>query len=113
MQALARTTTRGGATFAVNSASATNCYRSGRFDAALLHVLARYDEVMAIMLPSFREERAASYSPFLPVHPRTGIVMQVPIEKIDAAAGTLFWHDPDTKEIFETPVTGGACKLQW
>ncbi|HEY4846996.1 MAG TPA: lysine--tRNA ligase [Methylocella sp.] len=94
-------------------ASATDYYRSGRFDAALLHVLARYDEVMAIMLPSFREERAASYSPFLPVHPRTGIVMQVPIEKIDAAAGTLFWHDPDTKEIFETPVTGGACKLQW
>src|ERR1700730_6580254 len=94
-------------------ASATDYYRSGRFDAALLHVLAGYDEVMAIMLPSFREERAASYSPFLPVHPRTGIVMQVPIEKIDAAAGTLFWHDPDTKEIFETPVTGGACKLQW
>ncbi len=94
-------------------ASATDYYRSGRFDAALLHVLARYDEVMAIMLPSFREERAATYSPFLPVHPRTGVVMQVPIEGIDAGAGTLRWRDPDTKEIFETPVTGGACKLQW
>ncbi|MGH6846344.1 MAG: lysine--tRNA ligase [Methylocella sp.] len=94
-------------------ASATDYYRSGRFDAALLHVLARYDKVIAIMLPSFREERAATYSPFLPIHPRTGVVMQVPIERIDAAAGTLSWRDPDTKEIFETPVTGGACKLQW
>jgi lysyl-tRNA synthetase, class I len=93
--------------------SATDYYRSGRFDAALLRVLAHYDEVMAIMLPSFREERAATYSPFLPVHPRTGVVMQVPIERIDAGAGTLSWRDPDTNEIFETPVTGGACKLQW
>jgi lysyl-tRNA synthetase, class I len=94
-------------------ASATDYYRSGRFDAALLHILARYDKVMAIMLPSFREERAATYSPFLPIHPRTGVVMQVPIETIDAGAGTLSWRDPDTQERFETPVTGGACKLQW
>ncbi|MFZ3328420.1 MAG: lysine--tRNA ligase [Methylocella sp.] len=94
-------------------ASATDYYRSGRFDAALLHILARYDKVMAIMLPSFREERAATYSPFLPIHPRTGVVMQVPIETIDAGAGTLSWRDPDTKEFYETPVTGGACKLQW
>ena len=99
--------------FEYEFASATDYYRSGRFDAALLHVLARYDEVMAIMLPSFREERAATYSPFLPIHPRTGVVMQVPVERIDAGAGTLSWRDPDTKEIFVTPVTGGACKLQW
>jgi lysyl-tRNA synthetase class 1 len=94
-------------------ASATDYYKSGRFDASLLQMLAHYDEVMAIMLPSFREERAATYSPFLPLHPRTGIVMQVPIEKIDTAAGTLCWRDPDTQENFVTKVTGGACKLQW
>jgi lysyl-tRNA synthetase, class I len=99
--------------FEYEFASATDCYKSGRFDETLLHILARYDQVMAIMLPSFREERAATYSPFLPVHPRTGVVMQVPIERIDSAAGTLGWRDPDTNEIFETPVTGGACKLQW
>jgi lysyl-tRNA synthetase, class I len=93
--------------------SATDYYRSGRFDAALLHILAHYDEVMAIMLPSFREERAASYSPFLPIHPRTGVVMHVPIDSLDAHAGTISWRDPVTQEKFETPVTGGACKLQW
>src|SRR5579875_3917458 len=38
-------------------ASATDYYRSGRFDAALLRMLACYEKVMAIMLPSFREER--------------------------------------------------------
>jgi lysyl-tRNA synthetase, class I len=99
--------------FEYEFASATDYYRSGRFDAALLHILAQYNEVMAIMLPSFREERAATYSAFLPVHPRTGVIMQVPIERIDAGAGTLSWRDPDTKEIFETEVTGGGCKLQW
>ncbi len=50
--------------------SATECYRSGRFDATLLTVLERYDAVMAIMLPSLREERQQTYSPFLPLHPR-------------------------------------------
>ena len=94
-------------------ASATDYYTSGRFDAALLHILAHYDEVMAIMLPSFREERAATYSPFLPIHPRTGVVMQVPIDGIDVSTGTLSWRDPGTQEKFKTPVTGGACKLQW
>jgi lysyl-tRNA synthetase, class I len=94
-------------------ASATDYYTSGRFDAALLHMLARYEAVMAIMLPSFRQERAATYSPFLPVHPKTGIVMQVPIEIVDAAAGKIAWRDPVTEESFETLVTGGHAKLQW
>ena len=94
-------------------ASSTNYYRSGRFDAALLHMLARYDGVMKIMLPTFREERASTYSPFLPVHPVTGIVMQVSLEGHDAVKGTISWKDPESGELFETPVTAGHCKLQW
>jgi lysyl-tRNA synthetase class 1 len=94
-------------------ASSTEYYKSGRFDAALLHMLTRYQAIMAIMLPTFRQERAATYSPFLPIHPRTGIVMQVPIESTDAAAGTISWCDPATGEKFETKVTRGHCKLQW
>ncbi len=92
--------------------SSTDCYKSGRFDATLMLFLQRYDAVMKIMLPSLREERAQSYSPFLPIHPKTGIVMQVPAEP-DAAKGTIAWSDPETGERFETPVTGGHCKLQW
>jgi lysyl-tRNA synthetase class 1 len=93
--------------------SATECYRSGRFDKALLTVLERYDAVMAIMLPSLREERQQTYSPFLPLHPRTGEVMQVPIDEVRQNAGTLVWRAPATGERFETPVTGGHAKLQW
>jgi lysyl-tRNA synthetase class 1 len=93
--------------------SATDCYTSGRFDKTLLRMLEKIDDVMAIMLPSLREERAASYSPFLPISPRTGIVLQVPIVAHDAKAGTVSYDDPDTRERVTVPVTGGHCKLQW
>jgi lysyl-tRNA synthetase class 1 len=93
--------------------SSTDCYTSGRFDAALLNVLARFDAVMEIMLPSLREERAATYSPFLPVSPRSGEVLQVPIVAHDAKAGTISYDDPQTGERTTTEVTGGRCKLQW
>ena len=93
--------------------SATDCYTSGRFDQALLQVLKNFDRVMAVMLPSLREERAHTYSPFLPISERTGIVLQVPVTAHDATAGTITYEDPDTKESVTTPVTGGRCKLQW
>jgi lysyl-tRNA synthetase class 1 len=93
--------------------SATQCYGSGRFDAALRAVLERFEKVMAIMLPSLREERAQTYSPFLPISPHTGVVLQVPIVAHDAAAGTITYDDPDTNERVTTLVTGGRCKLQW
>src|SRR5215470_9299424 len=93
--------------------SSTDCYTSGRFDAALMTVLERFNEVLAIMLPSLREERAQTYSPFLPISPRTGIVLQVPMLAHDAKAGTITYEDPDTKERVTTLVTGGRAKLQW
>src|SRR6201747_2444908 len=93
--------------------SSTDCYMSGRFDAALLRVLERFDAVMEIMLPSLREERAQTYSPFLPLCPRTGVVLQVPVIAHDAKAGTITYEDPETRERMTTPVTGGRTKLQW
>jgi len=93
--------------------SASECYASGIFDKALLRVLERYDEVMAIMLPSLREERQKTYSPFLPVSPDTGEVLQVPIEERKLDAGTIVYRDPHTQKLVEVPVTGGHCKLQW
>src|ERR1700751_4214023 len=93
--------------------SSTDCYKAGRFDAALLRVLEHFDKVMAIMLPSLREERAATYSPFLPIDLRTGVVLQVPIIAHDAQRGTITYEEPETQERFTVPVTGGRCKLQW
>jgi lysyl-tRNA synthetase, class I len=93
--------------------SSTDCYMSGRFDKALLKVLERFDAVMDIMLPSLREERAATYSPFLPIDEKTGVVLQVPVTAHDAKAGTITYEDPETKMPITVPVTGGHCKLQW
>ena len=93
--------------------SSTECYTSGRFDEALLQVLARYDEIMEVMLPSLRDERRQTYSPFLPLCPKTGRVLQVPIVERDADAGTIVYRDADDGARVEVPVTGGACKLQW
>jgi len=92
--------------------SATDWYRSGRFDPVLLAVLRNYDQVMEIMLPSLRAERAATYSPFLPLCPRTGEVLQAPVLARDAEAGTIVYEGADGSRV-ETPVTGGRCKLQW
>src|SRR5260221_1067896 len=94
-------------------ASSTDYYTSGKFDAALMRVLQRIDEVMAVMLPSLREERAASYSPFLPICPRTGVVLYLPVVAHDWRAGTASHDDPETKERGQLPGHGGQCKLQW
>ena len=91
----------------------TDYYAAGRFDAALIRILQRFDKVMEVILPTLGPDRRATYSPILPLHPRTGIVMQVPMQARNPAAGTVVWRDPETNETFETSVKGGACKLQW
>jgi lysyl-tRNA synthetase class 1 len=92
--------------------SATEQYRSGHFDTALLKVLECYEAVQSIMLPSLGVERRQTYSPFLPVCAQTGNVLQVPVIATDHAAGTIVYMREDGKRV-ETPVTGGMCKLQW
>jgi lysyl-tRNA synthetase class 1 len=92
--------------------SSTATYKSGRFDAALLRILANYDKVMAVMLPTLGEERQQTYSPFLPVSPRSGKVLLAKVVSHDVARGTITYIEEDGSE--ETvPVTGGHCKLQW
>lgn len=92
--------------------SSTECYKTGRFDEALLTVLRVYDKIQAIMLPTLGEERRATYSPFLPIDPDTREVQQVPVLETDIEKGTILYRRADGVEV-ETPVTGGACKLQW
>jgi lysyl-tRNA synthetase class 1 len=92
--------------------SATDWYMSGRFDETLRLVLRHYDDVMDLMLPTLGPDRRATYSPFLPISPTTGRVLQVPVIARDADAGTIVFTDEDGT-LCETPVTGGKCKLQW
>jgi lysyl-tRNA synthetase class 1 len=93
--------------------SATDVYRSGGFDTALRQALRHHAEIVDVVLPTLGPERRATYSPILPIHPRTGIVMQVLIETIDPEAGTVGWRDPEDGTWYETPVTGGGAKMQW
>jgi len=92
--------------------SATECYKSGLFDDTLLKVLERYEAVKNVIIPTLGEERRVSYSPFLPVCPKTGRVLLVPVIETNVDAGTIVYEDEDGSKV-ETPVTGGHCKLQW
>ncbi len=93
-------------------ASATEYYKAGRFDEVLLRAAARYEDIMKVMLPTLGPERQATYSPFLPLSPKTGRVLYVPMLSVDAQAGTVTFLDEDGLET-TLPVTGGAVKLQW
>jgi lysyl-tRNA synthetase class 1 len=97
--------------FAYEFLSSTDCYKSGRFDAALLTVLRHYEAVRDVVLPTLGPERRATYSPFLPVCPKTGRVLQVPVVAWNTDAGTIVYEDEGART--EVPVTGGRCKLQW
>jgi len=92
--------------------SATELYRSGRYDEYLLRALEKFDDIMAVMLPTLGEERRATYSPFLPISPSTGRVLYVPMKAVDAEAGTITFDDEDGTEV-TVSVKGGNVKLQW
>ncbi|MER5170516.1 lysine--tRNA ligase [Thioclava sp. GXIMD2076] len=92
--------------------SATEFYKSGQFDEVLKRAVENYDAVMKVMLKSLRDERASTYSIFLPIHPETGRVLYVPMKSVNVADYTITFDDEDGRE-WTLPVTGGNVKLQW
>ena len=93
--------------------SSTDCYTNGDFDSTLIRVLEQYDAIMAIMLPTLGPERQATYSPFFPICPDSGRVLQAKVVAQNPAAGSISYIDPDSGDIRDIEVTGGKCKLQW
>jgi lysyl-tRNA synthetase, class I len=93
-------------------ASATDYYKSGRFDDMLIRALEKFDAIMAVMLPTLGEERQATYSPFLPISPISGRVLYVPMKNVNAKAGTITFADEDGTDV-TLDVRGGRTKLQW
>ncbi|MEZ5710217.1 MAG: lysine--tRNA ligase [Blastomonas sp.] len=91
--------------------SSTDRYKGGAFDEALRGVLRNYQAIMDIMIPTLRAERAATYSPVLPVSPKSGVVLQVPVEVVDAEAGLVRFED-EGETVVQSILSGGA-KLQW
>ncbi len=92
--------------------SSTDQYMSGKFDIYLLKILENYENIVNIILPTLRKERRESYSPFLPICKKTGIVLEVPVKIIDKKNGVISYKNNDNETV-ETTVTGGNCKLQW
>jgi lysyl-tRNA synthetase class 1 len=92
--------------------SSTERYGSGAFDDSLRQVLRGNQAILDIMLPTLREERRRTYSPILPISPTTGRVLQVPVEVVDAEAGTIRFTDEDGT-IVEQSALGGMAKPQW
>lgn len=92
--------------------SSTEAYKAGEFDATLLKILENYEKIINVILPTLGEERRKTYSPFLPICPKTGIVLQAPVLERNVDAGTIVYEEEDGSKT-ETLVTGGKCKLQW
>ena len=98
--------------FEYEFASATEYYKTGRFDDVLRLAAERYDAIMNVMLPTLGPERRATYSPFLPISPTSGRILYVPMKEVNAKDGTITFADEDGRDV-TLPVTGGKVKLQW
>jgi len=91
--------------------SSTDTYKKGLFNPALLLVLEKYEQIKEIVLPTLGKERQKTYSPFLPVCPETGQVLEVPVIEIKKKEGKIIYKNHGKK--IETEVINGKCKLQW
>ncbi len=91
--------------------SSTELYKSGYFNETLKLILKNYNEIMNIIIPTLGKERQKTYSPFLPICPDTGTVLEIPILEINEKNSKIIF-DHDGKKI-EKSILDGNCKLQW
>ena len=91
--------------------SSTENYKNGVFNNSLMRVLEKYEEIMNIILPTLREERRKTYCPFLPICPKTGRVLEIPLLSMDKKTGKVIFDNKNEK--IETNILDGNCKLQW
>ena len=89
----------------------TENYKKGKFNHSLMRVLDKYEEIMSIVLPTLRDERRKTYCPFLPICPKTGIVLEIPLSSMDKKTGRVVFDNNGEK--IETNILDGNCKLQW
>ena len=91
--------------------SSTSLYKSGFFNPTLELILNNYDEIMNIILPTLGKERQKTYSPFLPICPETGHVLEIPILEINKNKSQIIFDNNGKK--LEKSILDGNCKLQW
>ena len=91
--------------------SSTALYKSGFFNSSLKVILENYDGIMNIILPTLGKERQKTYSPFLPICPKSGHVLEIPVKNIDKNNSKIIF-DNNGKDL-EVSILNGNCKLQW
>ena len=91
--------------------SSTELYKSGHFNSTLKLILKNYQGIMDIIMPTLGKERQKTYSPFLPICPDTGIVLEIPILDIDEKNSIIIFDNKGSK--LEKSILDGNCKLQW
>ncbi len=97
--------------FRYNFKSSTSLYKSGFFNPTLQIIFEKYKEIMDIILPTLGKERQKTYSPFLPICPETGIVLEIPILEIQKDKSKIIFDNNGKK--LEASILDGNCKLQW
>ena len=91
--------------------SSTSLYKSGFFNSTLQLILENYDGIMNIILPTLGKDRQKTYSPFLPVCPENGHVLEIPVIKIDKNNSKIIFDNKGKN--LEKSILDGNCKLQW
>jgi lysyl-tRNA synthetase class 1 len=92
--------------------SATECYKNGMFNEYLTKAAENYQSLMDIMIPTLGDERASTYSPFMPIDPETGVVLSDGVTRVDPETKLIHYLDKDGNEK-TTGYENGGCKLQW
>jgi len=91
--------------------SSTQLYKSGYFNETLKLILKNYKNIMNIIIPTIGKERQKTYSPFLPICPDSGKVLEIPILEIDEKNSKIIFDNNGKK--LEKSILDGNCKLQW
>ena len=97
--------------FKYNFKSSTSLYKSGFFNSSLQKILENYQGIMDIILPTLGKERQKTYSPFLPICPESGIVLEIPVIEILEKKSKIIFDNKGKK--LESSILDGNCKLQW
>ena len=97
--------------FRYNFKSSTSLYKSGFFNPSLQVILENYQGIMDIIIPTLGKERQKTYSPFLPICPETGVVLEIPVLEIKKDKSKIIFDNKGKK--LESSILDGNCKLQW
>jgi len=97
--------------FKYNFKSSTTLYKTGFFNPTLQIILENYQGIMEIIIPTLGKERQKTYSPFLPICPETGIVLEIPVLEILKEKSKIIFDNQGQK--LEVSILDGNCKLQW